>query len=695
MKTLQNFFGRIFTPKGKHRFVQTSLTSKSKKDQSEVSLEKIQTACDRAVSESDSIRNFQLRIPGIRSLVQSLAALLKKEQDFIVQQAQNEFEKACSDLEKHKSEMPEKKARLEDSFRVNKRHLSQVRSEKLKRPRAQLKKKKDRANEIEHSIYQMAKHLPEGQHTEKTFRWQNFLIIVGIVLLSCGEFTAVLNSLKLLRSSTLVEIPLAVSIVLSLFVMAKGLVWIGKKSDIIKWRNFQPNVWDNVLFMFICLAGCYTVFLGAMRVDFIECVQDQSLSFMAKTLLYLLNPALFICAVVLVAMYSNRTGSAIKVYATLLKRQRAIQRKIARLENKIRRIKLRYLTIYHRDKQNLLSDLEAVEVDQVEQLEKEVLERTNVLNSIEAHTAQTMTSFYQGAKSKIELACADIEVKAGETTEWSEISFSENNSCYQHPFKQNSKQKSQKPQSMKAITQQLTGALNVMLIALGLLLGSCSTESLQETGEDHVVLHLIDQTSYVEGQQYKVTGADIWNIGEMNENSMNGIEYWVTSISDISLSESQSIDVDPANELLSNEFERKDELKSMRELLDSILQRAYAKKSKQYEHTDLFNPLREVFRKAYSYPKETPITILLQSDLLHNKANLSLYDADLDENEREVLLRNINSILPGKNAKDRSIHLIVLYKPNLGNDKHFQLAFAIIKDFLESNGVKVSLKANL
>lgn len=662
-----------------------SLTAKELKEYSE-----------NAVEDSTSITNYFVRTEGQADIVDAGAAQMQRYQDATIKRAENEHEKATSDLATHLEEIPEKKRRVKESYARIFKYIIDRRHIKLAPVLKKLKKATARLNEIEDDLYKLSEQLPKGIHTEKGFVSSRTLLIIGIIVLLGAELFATFNAFQILQAPPIAEIPIVIGVTISLFVLGKMIVWTGKKAElIVDTPEKQENVYDYAFgfLLFVSLAFC--VFLGHLRIEYLE-ICGSEVSTMTRIFLYLLSPVLFIASTALTALLANASGDVRKLYTSLLKKRTKQQKKVDRYQRKKDRIKRVHLTEYEREQQNLLSDLENIEVDQTEELEEVVLQTSITLNDVRSIANRYEDQFYATMGAIIEKSRADIEVKTGEKYTWKPLKFKKQNTDYERPFlPEKSKQQTQNNNNMNT-KKKLNGILHPALFIIGLfMLGSCSESSFE--GTDHTIIHLVDRTS-LKDSDYHVTADNIWELAEMNKSDFNGFDYQTGNITDVSLSKSHQIGIEPANELMSNSLNRDKQIKCIKSGLDSLLNLAYQGEDREYKHTELFAPLTRAFDKIHSLPVNESATIILQSDLVHNHG-VSLYVKDINSRgdyEDDLLLEKLNGIIPSGFSQNREVMVIVLHSPTVNDDRDFRYCYGLLNARLEKYpNIQLTQKANL
>jgi len=193
----------------------------------------------------------------------------------------------------------------------------------------------------------------------------------------------------------------------------------------------------------------------------------------------------------------------------------------------------------------------------------------------------------------------------------------------------------------------------------------------------------------------KPIAEEITPLYDFEKSQWNGGKFRFVDISDVSYNRTQEASIEQATEWLSNEFERKKQVKVFNERIAQILADADSEKVGK-DFSSVYVPLARELNLLSQNIAQRRI-MLVYSDLMENTTNLSFYDTatfrlltanpDVIRNifEKELHLEDL-----------KGIEIKILYKPADPNkDRQFKVVSEFFRQLFESKGAKVYVGVNI
>ena len=188
---------------------------------------------------------------------------------------------------------------------------------------------------------------------------------------------------------------------------------------------------------------------------------------------------------------------------------------------------------------------------------------------------------------------------------------------------------------------------------------------------------------------------DILKLFDFDNNRWNGGIFRYSNISQVSLNQTEQTQIDAANQWLSNEFQREDEIKHFKKKVKNILDNA-SQVTHGKDNSSIYLPIANELNRLSKTKTEKKI-LLIYSDLMENTDNLSFYRKQdfsilkFNPNKTQVQLEKSVVISPLS-----GINVWFIYQPfNTKNDEDFQIVSQFYKKLLEDKGARVTVSANL
>jgi hypothetical protein len=179
----------------------------------------------------------------------------------------------------------------------------------------------------------------------------------------------------------------------------------------------------------------------------------------------------------------------------------------------------------------------------------------------------------------------------------------------------------------------------------------------------------------------------------LKNDQWHGAIFRYATLTDVSLNATQEKILPPANEFLSNEFQR---VKDLNEFTEFIVETLHHKDTAGRLNSSVYLPLvREL--NTLKNISATERILLVYSDLMENESGLSMYDTNTFQklfSDQESLIAFFNKKLPISDLHGITIYLI--YQPkNPIADAQYQVVSNFYKVLLERKGAIVMIKANI
>ena len=189
--------------------------------------------------------------------------------------------------------------------------------------------------------------------------------------------------------------------------------------------------------------------------------------------------------------------------------------------------------------------------------------------------------------------------------------------------------------------------------------------------------------------------AEILPLFGLDQNKWNGGDFRFGNISDVSYTPAREVKIGSANQWLSNEYDRANEIKGFYSDITKTLTDAQNDSVGKW-HSSVYMPVAMELNRL-SQSKATRRILLVYSDLMENDPNFSFYkDETLNQlaSNYNLLSKKLNELMPLQNLSGIEIHL--LYEPpNVVSDGRYKIVSAFYKKLLESKGATVTISANL
>lgn len=175
----------------------------------------------------------------------------------------------------------------------------------------------------------------------------------------------------------------------------------------------------------------------------------------------------------------------------------------------------------------------------------------------------------------------------------------------------------------------------------------------------------------------------------------NGAAFRYATISDVSFTPAQEARIGPANQWLSNEYDRTKEVNRFYSVITELITNSQ-KESIGKSHSSVYMTIAAELNRL-SKSKSTKRILLVYSDLMENDLNFSFYDVktfNLLSSHPDTIRKRLEMMLPITTLSGIEIHL--LYQPpNPQSDIQFKVVSGYYKQLLESKGAIVYISANL
>lgn len=179
------------------------------------------------------------------------------------------------------------------------------------------------------------------------------------------------------------------------------------------------------------------------------------------------------------------------------------------------------------------------------------------------------------------------------------------------------------------------------------------------------------------------------------ENIYNGGIFRLTKMTDVTYNPTTKTKIEPANQWLSNELERKKEISKFKDQVSEILTNA-DKDSLGRVNSSVYLPIATTLNKLSESQMHRRI-LLVYSDLMENTIDMSFYRKEnyalLLSNPGKVQsyfekLEKLNSLT--------GIEIYLIYQPiNNLDDQQYRLVSVFYKTLLENKGAKVIISASI
>ncbi len=188
---------------------------------------------------------------------------------------------------------------------------------------------------------------------------------------------------------------------------------------------------------------------------------------------------------------------------------------------------------------------------------------------------------------------------------------------------------------------------------------------------------------------------EIIDVYQLHENRWKGGIFRFSNVTDVSFNQWQEVNIDPVNQWLSNELERRQQVKKFEDTISFIISSS-DKDSIGKEYSSVYFPIVAELNRLSQSKSETK-KLLVYSDLMENELDVSLYAKGVFD-----LLRSnpdsLESIFEKKQPLSdlKGIEVYFIYQPaDVKKDKEFRIVSAFYKELFEEKEATVFIKANL
>ncbi len=224
---------------------------------------------------------------------------------------------------------------------------------------------------------------------------------------------------------------------------------------------------------------------------------------------------------------------------------------------------------------------------------------------------------------------------------------------------------------------------------LPIILAVCSCEPQPISQEISI---LLDQT---EEQFTHISKAEFTAISLLTVNENNGERVRIQPITEFGFNNIKSFRIDAVENLLtSNDYEREGQIDNYFMSIDSVLAEIRCER-KERAGSAIFKPLSEELNRLSESMADTKI-VIVNSDLME-KSFIDFYSPKTYNQLKSSPNKIQDTLLKHYPLKKLDgIEINIIYKPQDKVDsEHFEIVSDFYKDFLESQGAKVHIGANL
>jgi hypothetical protein len=181
----------------------------------------------------------------------------------------------------------------------------------------------------------------------------------------------------------------------------------------------------------------------------------------------------------------------------------------------------------------------------------------------------------------------------------------------------------------------------------------------------------------------------------LSSNKWNGAEFRFQNISNVSYNPVTEASLLPANEWLSNEYDRDNDIKSFTGQVQKIITDSMPAKIGRW-HSSVYLPIANELNLLSQSSSQRKI-LLIYSDLMENDTNFSLYNKhtfSLLKSDPSKVKEHFDAMQHLNNLNGVEVYLIYQAKDNC-SDLKYQILSGFYKTLLENAGAKVTITANL
>ena len=661
----------------------------------EQSTREVQQAAIETVGSCESISNYLTKEEGLLAKCEASLCKLNRSLDATTAETVNAFDKAQLAVDTYEqAELPQHLSHEKAQYQAKVQQLVQKRNIELHPLYVERARTKKRLAEAEANTANLTDQLPKGVATDKNYLLWDVLIIVGMIFLLVGEGASILSALEILRNSVLMELGVTISLILGTLTFSKVCVYGFKRSTMFDSKNEgdeQAEIWDGIWVLSGMLGVAIGIFVGNLRIKYLLAT-GLELSWLTKAGLYALGIIFFAANTFLYGLYSGKSFTVKRLYSNQVKLEKRNRKNLARIVKKIGSIKSFYLIAYKELQDDYLLRKEHFQLYKPQQLQETLQTTNDTMNLVLSVSRNYKTQLAKELTAILQNTRATVEVKTNtQGYSWKSIEFVIPERTYAFPFLTTPVVPFINNHKNNHIMKTLVQPLIVLFVSTFLLISCGGNHSHQfAQGNEHRIVHIVDHTIQDSGNAYHLSSQQIFDYVGLENNPNNGFNYIGTSINDVSVSPEHTVHLASVNGLLTNALNRRELLQSTQKQLENILGKLYPKQLKHYTQTSFFAPLKRYFDELSR--ENTPTTILLQSDLLNNTEELSVYH-NLDPDEYTA---KVKGLVP--DSLFCTLDVVVLYQPKTSaEDRLFRNVYYLFKTTLESqhSNIHVSLKANL
>ena len=229
----------------------------------------------------------------------------------------------------------------------------------------------------------------------------------------------------------------------------------------------------------------------------------------------------------------------------------------------------------------------------------------------------------------------------------------------------------------------------ITLLSIAVILTACTNKS-------HTTTHIVGLWDITDKSIPRPDAKEITKFYGFEKDKWNGGSFRFSAITQVSLNPSEYQDVRGANQLLSNEFKREEEIKLFEKGVADIIDRAEQAKTGQ-NNSSIYLPIASELNQLAKSEADSRKILLIYSDLMENTEQFSFYrkkDLSLLVTSPESLAKQLENIQPLDELSGIEVYFI--YQPSDSkSDTLFQLVSGFYKKLLEQKGAKVFISANL
>lgn len=230
--------------------------------------------------------------------------------------------------------------------------------------------------------------------------------------------------------------------------------------------------------------------------------------------------------------------------------------------------------------------------------------------------------------------------------------------------------------------------ITILLISIAVLITACQTT--KTTTTESVVLMDITDKSLVSPK-----ADEIVKLYDFDKSKWNGGVFRFSDISQVSINPTQEASINAGNQWLSNEFQRKDEIKLFENSIADIITKAEQGTTSQNK-SSVYLPIANELNLLSQNKSEKRI-LIIYSDLFENTESLSFYrkkDFEKLKTKPEQIQKSLEEQASINSLSGIEIYFI--YQPgDSKSDVNFQIVSGFYKKLLEDKGAKVNISANL